>query len=908
MSGTELQLPITLDMVPVGNPGNLGDPRTGFGRVNYEYNISKYEITIQQYTIFLNAVAASDPHGLYNPSMATDKTIAGIARSGSPGSYTYSVISPSGTEVQGASSPGNRPIAYIDWFDAARFANWMHNGQGNANTETGAYSLWAAKNGSTMPANPNARYKIPTQDEWYKAAYYSPLLNQGKGGYYVFPSQSDATPGSIPGNVVINRSNPNQANYYNGAFSVTQQALLSPLNNQNYLTNVGAFANSSSYYGTFDQGGNIYEWIDTPGNRQQGRLRGGFWMSNRADLSYLDYYNTSPSYSFNGSGFRLASPRWQGSGSLQPNSQNELIQQPENPVNYSVNNKVALIEGMPMVVIGNPGNKEDARTGSGSVDYVYNIGKYEVTIQQYTDFLNAVASSDPYQLYNPSMATDLNIAGIARSGSPGSYRYRIIGPAGTNPNGARSPGNRPIAYVNWFDAARFANWMHNGRGAGDTETGAYTLNGVTTGVAVPANPGARFHIPTPNEWYKAAFYSPSLNGGEGGYYVFPTQHDATPGSVPGNNIKYRNTPNQINYFNAGFAVTQLITPSASQNYLTDVGAFSKSASYYGTFDQGGNVYEWNDDQESASQRSLRGGYFVSNVADTSYLDAYFLPPEYESSGSGFRLVSRQQAEVWIDHDDTTTSPSYAFSPSSEIVYEGGVLVVGVSSSNVAAGTSLYWLFSGTGITPADFSDNTLSGSCAIGGDGRASFSRRLVTDGQLDPDETAQLTFYLDAAHTVAIGSPLTITFKEPRVGVVTDGNDVITGTAAAEFITGVPSDSITRGRGSVDKLSGAGGNDLFVLGDRLGHFYNDGMTNTSGTTDLAWITDFSAGDRIQLHGNASLFQLVSARYSGFRGVQINALLPSSVSGGEVEAIAFLQGATVSGLNLTNSNQFSYIN
>jgi hypothetical protein len=272
------------------------------------------------------------------------------------------------------------------------------------------------------------------------------------------------------------------------------------------------------------------------------------------------------------------------------------------------------------------------------------------------------------------------------------------------------------------------------------------------------------------------------------------------------------------------------------------------------------------------------------------------------------LVSRQQAEVWIDHDDTTTSPSYAFSPSSEIVYEGGVLAVGVSSSNVAAGTSLYWLFSGTGITPADFSDNTLSGSCAIGGDGRASFSRRLVTDGQLDPDETAQLTFYLDAAHTVAIGSPLTITFKEPRVGVVTDGNDVITGTAAAEFITGVPSDSITRGRGSVDKLSGAGGNDLFVLGDRLGHFYNDGMTNTSGTTDLAWITDFSAGDRIQLHGNASLFQLVSARYSGFRGVQINALLPSSVSGGEVEAIAFLQGATVSGLNLTNSNQFSYIN
>jgi formylglycine-generating enzyme required for sulfatase activity len=194
--------------------------------------------------------------------------------------------------------------------------------------------------------------------------------------------------------------------------------------------------------------------------------------------------------------------------------------------------------------------------------------------------------------------------------------------------------------VSWFDAARFANWMHNGQGAGDTETGAYTLNGATTGPAVSANPGAKFHIPTADEWYKAAFYSPRLNGGTGGYFVFATQRNATPGSVPGNNIKKRHAPNQANYFTGGFAVTQTITPSASQNYLADVGAFSKSASPYGTFDQAGNVYEWCDDQGAGSQRSLRGGYLVSNVADTSYLDAYILPPEYESNGSGFRLASR----------------------------------------------------------------------------------------------------------------------------------------------------------------------------------------------------------------------------------------------------------------------------
>jgi sulfatase modifying factor 1 len=372
-------------------------------------------------------------------------------------------------------------------------------------------------------------------------------------------------------------------------------------------------------------------------------------MSNVADLSYVDFYSTSPSYSFDGSGFRLSSPSRTNDRKLNFNSkfsphlwEDMSLNSTKSAGSAQVN--TVFLNNMAMVTVGQPGNKKDERTGNGSVNYPYNIGKYEVTIQQYTDFLNAVAASDPYKLYNPSMETDLTVAGIARSGNSGSYSYRVIGPSGATPSGASSPGNRPIAYVSWFDAARFANWMHNGQGAGDTEQGAYTLNGTTSGQAVAANKSAKFHIPKQNEWYKAAYYSPQLNSGHGGYYVFATQNNTTPGSVTGNNINQRNKPNQANYFNGGFAVTQAITPSASQNYLTDVGAFTKSASFYGTYDQAGNVYEWTDGPGQATKRSLRGAYWVSNVADTSYLDEYILPPDYESSGSGFRLASLQNVK------------------------------------------------------------------------------------------------------------------------------------------------------------------------------------------------------------------------------------------------------------------------
>jgi hypothetical protein len=108
---------VTIDWVPVGNAGNANDFNTGnlYGGVAYNYSIDKYDVTVGQYTEFLNAVATTDTYGLYNTLMGTNLNIAGISRSGSPGSYTYSVIG----------NTTKLPITYVSWGDAARFANWL---------------------------------------------------------------------------------------------------------------------------------------------------------------------------------------------------------------------------------------------------------------------------------------------------------------------------------------------------------------------------------------------------------------------------------------------------------------------------------------------------------------------------------------------------------------------------------------------------------------------------------------------------------------------------------------------------------------------------------------------------------------------------------------------------------------
>jgi len=284
------------------------------------------------------------------------------------------------------------------------------------------------------------------------------------------------------------------------------------------------------------------------------------------------------------------------------------------------------------VTVGDTGNAADT-TGYGAVTNVFGIGKYEVTIGQYVTFLNSVASvtSDSYivNLWNANMTSNLNIAGISRSGSGtlvDAYSYSVIG-----------SGNRPIAYVSWFDAARFANWVDNGATNGaSTETGAYTLNGSTNGNTPARNPNATWWIPTEDQWYKAAFYK--AGGSNADYWDYATQSDAAPNNRIGaatNQANYRSTESGFVY-----AVTESADYSDSQNYLTDVGAFGGSASAYGTFDQAGNLSEWNDlNGEIAAERNLRGGAWIDDVIYLQASRRDLQIPTSENSVIGFRLAT-----------------------------------------------------------------------------------------------------------------------------------------------------------------------------------------------------------------------------------------------------------------------------
>ena len=263
-----------------------------------------------------------------------------------------------------------------------------------------------------------------------------------------------------------------------------------------------------------------------------------------------------------------------------------------------------------------------------SVYHEYWIGTFEVTAAEWTEFLNAVAASDTYDLYQSRWHSVWPM--IQRDGYPTAYTYTVA------PDWAR----RPVNYIGWCDAVRYCNWLHNGKPTGmqdltTTEDGAYYIGGLTDPGAlseVVREPEARYALPTWAEWRKAAAYNAAIDA----YYAYATSSNITPNNDlvdpdPGNNATY----NDQSDFDDPEDYT--IGPPY---FLTLVGAHEHSVSPYGTFDQNGNATEWVEDLYYDNSRATVGGSFLlpRRYATVDPSRRLVRPSTFRAEDCGFRVV------------------------------------------------------------------------------------------------------------------------------------------------------------------------------------------------------------------------------------------------------------------------------
>lgn len=289
---------VTIDWVTVGNANNAADT-TGYGAVGYSYQIGKYEVTNAQYAAFLNAAdpEGANANGIYNTNMGNNPR----------GGITYTAGSASGSKYTIRANMGNKPVNYVSWYDAARFTNWLGNGQGNGSTETGAYTL--SGNTGIITKNVGAAVYLPTEDEWYKAAYYDPTPGAGGGdNYWLFTTQSNTIPTATSARAGstgdITNPGPNVVNYNSDADWNGQDG---------NVTTVGSAA-ANNYFGTADQGGNVWEWNDAVIEYDDGfisgtnrGIRGGSFNSDQVGLQASFRGDTHTTAEIGNFGFRVAS-------------------------------------------------------------------------------------------------------------------------------------------------------------------------------------------------------------------------------------------------------------------------------------------------------------------------------------------------------------------------------------------------------------------------------------------------------------------------------------------------------------------------------------------------------------------------------------------------------------------------
>ncbi len=287
--GSVARAEVSFDWATVGYPNNAPDTEvmaccddaigtTGFGAVPYVYELATKEVTNAQYAEFLNAVDPTGANllGLYPSEMAFEPW-AGIDRV---------PTNPVGSKFVTDPIAASWPAIPVTFWGAVRFANWMHNGQGSGDVQDGAYTLTGGGgfpgNANTVVRNTGARFFVPSENEWYKAAYYDGSTDTWRD----YPEDSDTVtacglPSAIPGTA-------------NCDFSVDGPS------------DVGSYSGEPGLYGIFDMGGNALEWSETIATIGEREARGGSWSKgvdfNASSFTYDGLHTTAQEPSL---GFRL---------------------------------------------------------------------------------------------------------------------------------------------------------------------------------------------------------------------------------------------------------------------------------------------------------------------------------------------------------------------------------------------------------------------------------------------------------------------------------------------------------------------------------------------------------------------------------------------------------------------------
>ena len=189
----------------------------------------------------------------------------------------------------------NRPATGTSWYEAAKFVNWLNTSTGYVAAykfdASGNFQLWsstdAGYNANNRFRNSNARYWLPSTDEWYKGAFGSP-----NGTWFNYPTGSNTIPTSVAGGTSANTA----------VYSRTSSS--GPAD----ITNAGGL----SAYGTMGQGGNVGEYTETEYDGVNNttvdfrEVRGGQWGVTLPTASSGARSATSPTGEQNTIGFRVA--------------------------------------------------------------------------------------------------------------------------------------------------------------------------------------------------------------------------------------------------------------------------------------------------------------------------------------------------------------------------------------------------------------------------------------------------------------------------------------------------------------------------------------------------------------------------------------------------------------------------